>query len=203
MNVKGTKYAAEPLTQDEVRALLAQIKGKGPLGVRNRALVSLLVGSGARISEALSLYPRDVLADGSLRLRTTKGSKPRVVWLQPEARPLLDAWLEKRAGLGLNGRQPVFCSVASGTKARTPGQPMDPSYVRRLLPQLAEKAGIDKRVHAHGLRHTHATTLLAKRAPLGIISGQLGHASAATTDAYLAKIAPADRLAALDALWSE
>ena len=73
------------------------------------------------------------------------------------------------------------------------------SYVRRLLPKLAARAGIDKRVHAHGLRHSHATELVAAGVPLHVIAGQLGHASTATTDAYLAKLMPSDRIAVLRA----
>lgn len=200
---KGKRYPAEPLTDDEVRALLAAINGKRPLAVRNRALVAVLWGSGLRVSEALALMPRDV-GDGSLRVRHGKGDKSRVVGLRPEAAPLLGAWLDQRTKLGLNGRQPVFCSVADGSKGagvREVGKALDPSYVRRLLPKLAECAGIDKRVHAHGLRHSHATGLVARGAPLHVITGQLGHASTATTDTYLAKIAPEQRLEALRRAW--
>jgi site-specific recombinase XerD len=60
-------------------------------------------------------------------------------------------------------------------------------------------AGIDKRVHPHGLRHSHATELVGAGVPLHVIVGQLGHASTATTDTSLAKIAPAERIAAMRA----
>jgi len=192
----GRKYPAEVLTAEEVDDLLGAITGRGPLAVRNRALVAVLWGSGLRISEALDLHPRDVVT-GGLRVRHGKGDKARIVGLHPRASVLLSAWLEKRATLGLNGRQPVFCSVASGSKGRA----IDPSYVRRLLPKLALKAGIDKRVHAHGLRHTHASDLVAQRVALHLITGQLLHTATATTDTYLAKVAPAERLAALHAAW--
>jgi integrase len=103
----------------------------------------------------------------------------------------LSAWETVRAGLGLNGRQPLFCSIATGT-TRKAGARIDPSYVRQLLPKLAERAGIDKRVHAHGLRHTHASELAHERLRLPAIAAQLGHSSTATTDAYLRKITAAD-----------
>src|SRR5690606_20569958 len=64
------------------------------------------------------------------------------------------------------------------------------AYIRRLMPQLAKKAWIDKRVHAHGLRHTHAAELRAEGVDIGIISKQLGHTSIATTVRYLDHIAP-------------
>ena len=62
--------------------------------------------------------------------------------------------------------------------------------MRRLLPRLAARAGIEKRVHPHGLRHTHAAELAAEGKPLNLIQAQLGHASLATTDRYLCHIAP-------------
>ncbi|UCC29176.1 MAG: tyrosine-type recombinase/integrase [Phycisphaerales bacterium] len=83
---------------------------------------------------------------------------------------------------GLRGRHPVFCTLG--------GHPMAAAYVRVMLKRLAVRAGIDKRVHAHGLRHTHAAQLRAEGVDIAIISRQLGHASIATTARYLDHIAP-------------
>jgi integrase len=59
-----------------------------------------------------------------------------------------------------------------------------------MLKRLADKAGIEKRVHPHGLRHTHACELRQEGVDIGIISKQLGHSSTATTARYLDHIAP-------------
>ena len=67
---------------------------------------------------------------------------------------------------------------------------MNPSHVRTLLRRLADRVGIDKRVHPHGLRHTHAYELMMEGVPMPIIQQQLGHVSLATTDRYLSHIAP-------------
>ncbi len=64
------------------------------------------------------------------------------------------------------------------------------AYIRVMLKRLAARAGIDKRVHAHGLRHTHAAQLRAEGVDIAIISRQLGHASINTTARYLDHIAP-------------
>jgi len=69
---------------------------------------------------------------------------------------------------------------------------LKPSYVRTALPRLAAKAGIEKRVHAHALRHTLAFELMMEGVPVPIIQRQLGHASLATTQRYLDHIAPKD-----------
>jgi integrase/recombinase XerD len=70
-----------------------------------------------------------------------------------------------------------------------------------LLPRLAAKAGIEKRVHPHGLRHTHAAELAAEGMLLNLVQVQLGHASLAITDRYLRHIAPAQLIEAMRA-WS-
>jgi site-specific recombinase XerD len=140
--------------------------------------------------------------EGTVRVRNGKGSKDRVAVIDSEALGYVRAWLEVRRANGINGRAPIFCSVADGSNGRgvrQPGRPMHSAYVRALLPKVAERAGIEKRVHAHGLRHSHATELVAAGVPLHVIAGQLGHASTATTDAYLAKLMPSERIKALRA----
>jgi len=76
---------------------------------------------------------------------------------------------------------------------------IDSSYVRRLLPRLAVRAGIEKRVHAHGLRYAHAAELAAEGLPVNVVQQQLGHGSLATTDRYLRHIAPKERVEAMRA----
>ena len=70
------------------------------------------------------------------------------------------------------------------------GEPMATGYVRRLLPRPARRAGVLKRVHAHGLRHTHAAELREEGLDIGLISKQLGHRDISTTARYLDHIAP-------------
>ena len=74
---------------------------------------------------------------------------------------------------------------------------MATAYVRALMPRLARKAGIEKRVHAHGLRHTHAAELAMEGKPVNLIQAQLGHASLAVTSTYLAHIAPVQLIEAM------
>lgn len=158
--------------------------------------------SGVRVAEALALKPTDLDDDlTTVRVRRGKGDKLRMVAFDGSAgdRALMREWITRRRDcLGLNGRAPLFCSVSSG-KGRTPGQPMDTSYVRRLLPKLGKAAGIEKRVHPHGLRHSHAAELVGRRVPLHAITGQLGHRSVVTTNVYLEKLTAADLVATIAA----
>ncbi|MFG0314666.1 MAG: tyrosine-type recombinase/integrase, partial [Phycisphaerales bacterium] len=64
------------------------------------------------------------------------------------------------------------------------------AYVRRMLPRMARRAAIEKRVHAHGLRHTHAAQLASEGVPINVISRQLGHSNVGTTSRYIDHISP-------------
>jgi len=180
---KGRRYPAEVLTDAEVEALIGVCSSRAPTGIRNRALIAVMRWCGLRITEALDLYPKDVdLQAGTIRILHGKGDKARTVGVGQTAAAFLARWMDQRAKLGLNGRQVVFCTLK--------GEPMESAYVRALMPRLARKAGIDKRVHAHGLRHTHAASLAKANIPLNVIQAQLGHSNVATTSRYLAHVAP-------------
>lgn len=182
---KGKKYPAEPLARSEVEALIKTCSKRAPTGVRNAALISLLWRSGLRISEALSLKPKDIDTERqSLRVLFGKGQKSRTVGLDSLAAASIGRWLDRRAQLGINGHAPLFCTLK--------GKTVRANYVRELLPRLARRAGIEKRVHPHGLRHTFAFELANERMPIHYIQAALGHSSLATTDRYIRHVAAAD-----------
>src|SRR5438093_7631370 len=79
------------------------------------------------------------------------------------------------------------------------GRPLQSAYDRAHLPRLARKAGIAKRVHAHGLRHPHAARLADKQVPPDILQAALGHVSRRTTGQYLRHIAPPHLIVAMPA----
>jgi site-specific recombinase XerD len=72
---------------------------------------------------------------------------------------------------------------------------MSDRYVRNMLKRIAVKAGLEKRVHPYGLRHTHAAELVREGTPVNVIRDQLGHSSLAVTDRYPRNVAPADLIA--------
>lgn len=186
---KGRKLPPELLTADDVRALLAACSTTAPTGVRNRALVVTLYRAGLRLDEALALLPADVdSAEGMIRVGH-RGGQRRMAGIDAAALTIIGEWLAARPVVGLGEDAPLFCTLAGG--------PLHPAYVRQLLPRLAEKAGIAKRVHASGLRYTHAAELAAEGLPAELISAQLGHESLASTDRYLRRISAAERIGAL------
>jgi integrase/recombinase XerD len=185
----GRTFVAEPLTDDEVGVLVAAASNRSSSGIRLRAIIGVLYGSGLRIAEALALYPRDADTQaGTVRVRVGKGGKTATVGLDPSGAALLDRWLDRRRQLGLTGRHPIFAQYT----AERAGRPLDPRYVRAALARLGEKARIDKRVHPHGLRHSLAFGLAQSGVPMHVIQGQLRHGSLATTDRYIRHLHPGD-----------
>jgi site-specific recombinase XerD len=174
---KGKKCPAEPLTPEEAAAIIGACSRKAPTGVRNRALLMLLYRSGLRISEALGLKPSGLSLDKhTVRLLDTKSGAPQTRGFHPSADDALARWLDTRRQIGVrNGR--LFCTLGGG--------PVSDDYVRGMMRRLAKSAGIEKRVHPHGLRHTFAVELEAAGTPMTTISKLLGHSSIAVTARYL------------------
>jgi len=180
---RGKTYPVEILTPDEVRALAAQCSTTTIYGIRHRAVIVLLYRTGLRLSEALALRPKDINFEiGSVAVLHGKGNRMRTVGIDRGANPHIEAWIERRRTLELPGAAPLFCTLK--------GSQLDPTTLRQTLRSLALHAGIEKRVHPHGFRHTHAYELMMEGIPMPIIQQQLGHTSLATTDRYLSHIAP-------------
>jgi integrase/recombinase XerD len=200
---KGRKLPPELVTADDVRALLAACSTTAPTGLRNRALVVALYRAGLRLDEALNTTPADVDLDGGvIRVppgspggpgvppgRTSGAGRDRIAGIDRGGLAIIEDWLTARAALGLAEGSPLFCTLSGG--------PLQPAYVRQLLPRLAEKAGLAKRVHAQGLRYSHAVELAAEGLPAEVIQAQLGHESLASTGRYLRRRAAPDRIGAL------
>lgn len=176
----GKRYPAIPLTPDEVAALLAACSMRAPTGVRNRAMIMFLYRSGLRVSEITKMRPAELnRANHSVRVlgKGRNGGKVTTRGFHPTADDALARWLDTRRQLGIKNTAPVFCTLAGG--------PLTTQYVRNMLHQRAARAGIAKRVHPHGLRHTYAFELHQQRLPVAAISKLLGHSSIAVTARYL------------------
>lgn len=184
----GRTFPAEVLSAAEIRRLIAAC-GRGRGGMRNRALIVVLWRGGLRCQEALDLELRDVDRDaGTVTIRHGKGNRRRVVGLDPPAFAVLEQWLEHRTGLGVPRGSKVFCTI---TRPNV-GDPMSGSYWREAIKRLGVRAGIEKRVHSHGLRHTLAVELMREGVPLLVIQRQLGHSSLQITERYVNHLEPGE-----------
>lgn len=194
IKILSNKRPPEVYTPDEIKALINGCGRRSPSGIRNAAIIAALYGSGMRINEALSLLPSDLdLVKGLIRVRHGKGDKYRTIGLSPDSQHILERWLERRKAMGFNGREPVFCGISKNAW----GTRLNDSYFRVAFPRLGRKVGIEKRIHAHALRHSLATELSKEGQNLSIISAQLGHSSLAITDRYIKKIAPLELVNAM------
>ena len=164
----------EVLTQSEQEALLEVPNPRYPTGERNRLLLRVMLNAGLRLSEALNLRWPDVdLTTGRVHVKLGKGGKDRVLWLGEEDLQALRTWRQRQATLTPEAPAHVFTTLD--------GKPVSPRYVQAMVARYARRAGIEKRVHPHTLRHTFATDLLRDAGNVELVRRALGHANLATT----------------------
>jgi integrase/recombinase XerD len=167
------------ITVAEVEAILAAASGDDPPHLRDRALLELLYGTGARISEAVGLDVDDLDLETASVLLRGKGSKQRVVPLGRMAVAALEAYLVRgRPALALAGRggPAVFLNQRGGRLTR--------QGAWTVLAGAVERAGVSSAVSPHTLRHSFATHLLDGGADVRVVQELLGHASVTTTQVY-------------------
>ncbi|HYT10819.1 MAG TPA: site-specific tyrosine recombinase XerD [Mycobacteriales bacterium] len=168
------------LSVEDVERLLEAAGFDGtPLAVRDRALLELLYGTGARISEAVGLAVDDLdRGSGSVLLRG-KGGKERVVPVGSYALRAVDAYLVRaRPVLSAGGRgtSRLFLNARGGSLSR--------QSAWTILRTAADRAGLAATVSPHTLRHSFATHLLDGGADVRVVQELLGHASVTTTQVY-------------------
>jgi integrase/recombinase XerD len=192
--VSVTDLLPKALTEEETERLLGAVVGTGPALLRDRALLEVLYGTGARVSEVVGLNLGDVAealeADGLPLVRVLgKGDKERVVplgraarhalaeWLGAAGRPRLEPARWRRRG----DAEAVFLNVRGGRLSRVGAFGVVKKYATRV--------GLADKVSPHVLRHSCATHMLGRGADVRVVQELLGHASVATTQRYT-KVSP-------------
>ena len=172
----------KPLAEEEVVALLDSVPATSAIDLRDRALLEILYGTGARVSEVAGVELSDLDFDEELILLTGKGSKQRLVPIGSTLKAALLAYLGPggRSTLAASKRSPkLFLNARAGALTR---QGIDLVIHKRAL-----AVGIDRsRISAHVFRHSCATHMLAHGADIRVVQELLGHASLATTQLYTA-----------------
>ncbi len=164
----------EVLDDCERAAILKLPNKRYPTGLRNAAIMTLMVDAGLRVSEALALKLTDIhWISGRIHVRQGKGKKDRILHVNEDALKLLQDWREIRPA---NGSELLFTTLAGG--------PIGDRYIRKMVKRYAEKAGIDKDIHPHSLRHTFATDLLKDSKNIRLVQQALGHADLSSTQIY-------------------
>jgi integrase/recombinase XerD len=165
------------LTVDEVAKLLQAPDGAKPRGLRDRAMLEVLYGSGLRVSELISLKLAEVNLEAGFLVCHGKGGKERIVPLGRKACDAVRRYLaEVRPALISEARDELFLSRR--------GRPFTRQGFWKLLGQYARRAGLASRISPHILRHSFATHLLERGADLRSVQLMLGHSQITTTQIY-------------------
>ena len=161
------------LEPEEVQNLLKQPSKRYPTGLRNKAIMSLMLHCGLRLSEVVNLKPGNInLTKGKLRVESGKGEKDRDLAVPDYLNDLLDTWRNIRP------KSNYFFSTLKGRK-------LSDRYIQQMVKRYAEKSGIKKRISPHTLRHTYATQYYRQTKDIETLRRILGHSDISTTTIYI------------------
>lgn len=168
-----------PKSLTEVDALtvletIAELADEPWIGLRDKALSTLLYGCGLRIGEALSLTRGDV-PEGDIVRVVGKGGKQRIVPVLPAVRKAIEAYL-RACPFGGGAKTPLFLGARGGA--------LNPGVAQRTMRALRALLGLPASATPHALRHSFATHLLAGGGDLRAIQELLGHSSLSSTQRY-------------------
>ena len=175
---KPARRLPKALSVDEVLAILEAAGAPDhPRALRDRAMLELLYSCGARISEVTSLDVDDIDTENRAVVLRGKGGKERIVPVGRPAIAAIDAYLVRgRPALSKRGTPALFLNIRGGRLSR--------QSAWQALVDAAERAGVQKEVSPHTLRHSFATHLLDGGADVRVVQELLGHSSVTTTQVY-------------------
>jgi len=168
----------ETLTIEQVFAILSKPDITTDLGLRDRAFLEFLYGTGARISEALNCRKSDLMPEMTLVRLFGKGRKERVVPMGKVAWQALKEYLELGRPNIANQKSGDFIFLGNR------GNPLKRMAGWRIVKKYCLLANIDKDISPHSFRHSFATHLLMGGADLVAVQELLGHADISTTEIY-------------------
>lgn len=175
---KKGKLLPDFLLFDEIETLFAVLDLTTDDGLRNRAMLEIMYACGLRVSEACNLRLSDIDFNQRTLRFTGKGSKERMVPFYPSAGELLELYIKtSRNNLMKQLKHDIV--FVNGM-----GKGLTPRGIQYILDATAKKAGMNRTLHPHMLRHSFATHLLDNGADLRIVQELLGHQNLSTTQIY-------------------
>jgi len=166
------------LSLREINLLLDEANFKGKSGLRDRAVLELFYATGMRVSELIYLKINDINMENRMLKCLGKGSKERIIPFGDKAYQSLNLYLDRlRPKLVKNPDENILFLNSRGKKLSRQG-------IFYLVKLYAHKAGIEKKVTPHTLRHTLATHLIENGADLRSVQEMLGHSDISTTQIY-------------------
>lgn len=170
----------DTLSEKEINEIIAQIDLSSPEGERNRAMIETLYSCGLRVTEMIQLKISDLFFDEGFIRVIGKGNKQRFVPINSYMTKLIDTYrnlIRKNINVQKGYEDTLFLNRR--------GKQISRNMVFMIIKSLCEKAGIQKSVSPHTLRHSFATHLLENGADLRAIQQMLGHESITTTEIYM------------------
>lgn len=171
------------ITRAEAESILERADTGGFTGSRDRLMLELMYRAGLRVSEVVALRPRDVQADGLIRIYDAKGGDGTAYFDPPSVWPILSRYQRERDPVA-NPQGPYRPGPEKPLFLHEDGSPVSTRYVQRLVKRLREELGIPH-CTPHTLRHSFATELLEDDFSLVEVQGALRHANLQTTAIYL------------------
>jgi integrase/recombinase XerD len=177
---KMNRHIPEVLSYIEIQQMLKAIDLSHPQGHRNKAIIETLYACGLRVSELTSLRLSNLYLDIGYIKVIGKGDKERIIPIGEKARQQIDIYLEHYRNVQKNIKKEAVDILFLNRRGRELSRVM----VFNIVRDLAQKAGISKKVSPHTFRHSFATHLIEGGADLRAVQDMLGHASIITTEIY-------------------
>ncbi|MFB6306615.1 MAG: site-specific tyrosine recombinase XerD [Flavobacteriales bacterium] len=176
---RHSRKLPDTLSYEEINGLIAQIDLSSNEGERNRAIIETLYSSGLRVSELIALKISDLyLKDGFIRI-VGKGNRERLVPIGSMAAKYIQTYKDR-----VRVHQNIEKEYEDTLFLNRRGKGLSRVMIFNIIKDLASKAGINKKISPHTLRHSFATHLVEGGADLRAVQEMLGHASITTTEIY-------------------
>ncbi len=170
----------DTLSQIEIDQIINQIDLSHPQGQRNKTILETLYSCGLRVTELITLQLSDLFFDEGFIRVIGKGDKQRYVPINLETQKLIHIYIKQVR----NHMQPQK-GFEDTIFLNRRGKQLTRNMVFLIIKDVAEKAGVKKKVSPHTFRHSFATHLLENGADLRSIQQMLGHESITTTEIYM------------------
>ena len=175
---KKNSHLPQVLTATEIEAVLAVPDISTTLGLRNRALLETMYATGFRVSEICNLKLADLHDELGLITTIGKGQKQRIVPIGEMSLLYISKYFKESRPILLKDKESPYLFLNDH------GHRISRQGIFKLVKEIAIKAGIDKDISPHTMRHSFATNLLENGADLRIVQELLGHSDISTTQIY-------------------
>ncbi len=175
---KLSRNLPDVLSHIEISTMMEQIDFSKKSGERSKLIIMLLYGSGLRVTELVDLHVNDLFLEDAFMKVLGKGEKERLVPLGGKTIRQVQYYLEhyRRDVESEKSKNRLILNLK--------GSPLSRVSVFKMIKELAAKAGIEKTISPHTLRHSFATVLVEAGADLRAVQQMLGHSSITTTEIY-------------------